>query len=128
MPSPGKILHELRRGKAATSWFPIYYGSIDATPLFLVLLSEVWRWTGDAAIVKELEPAARAALTWIDEYGDRDGDGFLEYERRAPTRARESILEGLRRLTTLPRREACLDAHRPRRGAGVRLRRAPPGG
>ena len=81
---PGKILHELRRGKAATSWFPIYYGSIDATPLFLVLLSEVWRWTGDPAIVKELEPAARAALTWIDEYGDRDGDGFLEYERRAP--------------------------------------------
>ena len=81
---PGKILHELRRGKAATSWFPIYYGSIDATPLFLVLLSEVWRWTGDAAIVKELEPAARAALAWIDDYGDRDGDGFVEYERRAP--------------------------------------------
>ena len=49
---PGKILHELRRGKAATSWFPIYYGSIDSTPLFLVLLSEVWRWTGDAAIVQ----------------------------------------------------------------------------
>ena len=81
---PGKILHELRRGKAATSWFPIYYGSIDSTPLFLVLLSEVWRWTGDAAIVKELEPAARAALAWIDDYGDRDGDGFVEYERRAP--------------------------------------------
>ena len=81
---PGKILHELRRGKAATSWFPIYYGSVDSTPLFLVLLSEVWRWTGDAAIAKELEPAARAALAWIDDYGDRDGDGFVEYERRAP--------------------------------------------
>ena len=80
---PGKILHELRRGKAATSWFPIYYGSIDSTPLFLVLLSEVWRWTGDSAIVRELEPAARAALAWIDDYGDRDGDGFLEYECRA---------------------------------------------
>jgi glycogen debranching enzyme len=80
---PGKILHELRRGKAATSWFPIYYGSVDSTPLFLVLLSEVWRWTGDAAIVQELEPAARAALAWIDDYGDRDGDGFVEYERRA---------------------------------------------
>ena len=49
-----------------------------------MLLSEVWRWTGDAAIVKELEPAARAALAWIDDYGDRDGDGFVEYERRAP--------------------------------------------
>ena len=78
----GKILHELRRGKAATDWFPIYYGSIDATPLFLILLSEVWRWTGDAAIVRELEPAARAAIAWIDDYGDRDGDGFVEYERR----------------------------------------------
>ena len=80
---PGKILHELRRGKAATTWFPIYYGSIDATPLFLILLSEVWRWTADADIVRELEPAARAAIKWIDDYGDRDGDGFVEYERRA---------------------------------------------
>ena len=49
---PGKILHELRRGKAAQTWFPIYYGSIDATPLFLILLSEVWRWTGDAEMVR----------------------------------------------------------------------------
>ena len=81
--SPGKILHELRRGKAATTWFPLYYGSVDATPLFLILLSEVWRWTGDAEIVRELEPAARAANKWIDDYGDRDGDGFVEYERRA---------------------------------------------
>ena len=80
---PGKILHELRRGKAASAWFPIYYGSLDATPLFLVLLSEVWRWTGDPAVVQELEPAARSALRWIEEFGDRDGDGFIEYERRA---------------------------------------------
>ena len=80
---PGKILHELRRGKAATNWFPIYYGSVDATPLFLILLSEVWRWTADADVVRELEPAARAAIKWIDDYGDRDGDGFVEYERRA---------------------------------------------
>jgi glycogen debranching enzyme len=79
---PGKILHELRRGKAATAWFPIYYGTADATPLFLVLLSEVWRWTGDDELVRELEPAARAALDWIDRYGDRDGDGLVEYERR----------------------------------------------
>ena len=81
---PGKILHELRRGKAATTWFPVYYGSIDATPLFLILLSEVWRWTADADFVRELEPAARAAIEWIDIYADRDGDGFVEYERRAP--------------------------------------------
>jgi glycogen debranching enzyme len=81
---PGKILHELRRGKAAESWFPIYYGTVDATPLFLVLLSEVWRWTGDDALVRELEPAARAALAWTERRGDLDGDGFVEYARRAP--------------------------------------------
>ena len=73
-----------RRGKAAESWFPVYYGTVDATPLFLVLLSEVWRWTGDDALVRELEPAARAALAWMDDHGDLDGDGFVEYARRAP--------------------------------------------
>ena len=58
-------------------------GSLDATPLFLVLLSEVWRWTGDPVVVQELIDAARSALRWIEEFGDRDGDGFIEYERRA---------------------------------------------
>jgi glycogen debranching enzyme len=80
---PGKIIHELRRGKAALVWPGRYYGTADATPLFLVLLSEVWRWTGDRALVAELEHPARAALAWIDGPGDRDGDGFVEYERRA---------------------------------------------
>ena len=79
---PGKIVHEVRRGKAATHWFDRYYGTVDATPLFLVLLSEVWRWTDDTALVTELREPALAALRWIDEYGDRDGDGFVEYERR----------------------------------------------
>ena len=81
---PGKILHELRRGKAAEEWFPVYYGSLDATPLFLVLLSEAWRWGGDDEIVRELEPAARRAADWILEHGDRDGDALLEYEARTP--------------------------------------------
>jgi glycogen debranching enzyme len=80
---PGKIVHELRRGKTALIWTDRYYGTVDATPLFLVLLSELWRWTGDDAIVVELEDAARRALGWIDSYGDRDGDGFVEYLRRA---------------------------------------------
>jgi glycogen debranching enzyme len=80
---PGKIVHELRRGKTALVWTDRYYGTVDATPLFLVLLSELWRWTGDDAIVRELEPAARRALNWIDAYGDRDGDGFVEFLRRA---------------------------------------------
>jgi glycogen debranching enzyme len=80
---PGKIVHEVRRGKASESWFARYYGTIDATPLFLVLLSEVWRWTDDARLVTELREPAMRALEWIDRYGDRDGDGFLEYEKRA---------------------------------------------
>ena len=80
---PGKIIHELRRGRAAEVWFPRYYGTVDATPLFLVLLSETWRWTGDDALVRELEPALRLALRWIDEFGDRDGDGFVEFMRRS---------------------------------------------
>ena len=81
---PGKILHELRRGRAAETWFGTYYGTVDATPLFLVLLSEAWRWTADAELVQRLREPALAALGWIDVYGDRDEDGFVEYERRTP--------------------------------------------
>jgi glycogen debranching enzyme len=81
---PGKIVHELRAGKAAQKWFRTYYGTVDATPLYLVLLSEVWRWTDDSAFVRSLKDPALAALRWIDEFGDRDGDGFVEYERRTP--------------------------------------------
>ena len=80
---PGKIIHEMRRGKAALSWAGRYYGTVDATPLFLVLLSEHYRWTGDVCLMQELEGAARRALSWIDGPGDPDGDGFVEYHRRA---------------------------------------------
>jgi glycogen debranching enzyme len=80
---PGKIVHEVRQGKAAAAWHPAYYGSVDATPLYLVLLSEVWRWTDDAAFVRGLREPAMKALEWIDRYGDRDSDGFVEYGRRA---------------------------------------------
>ncbi len=81
---PGKIVHEVRRGRAADAWFPRYYGSIDSTPLFLVLCSELWRWTGDGVLIEPFREPALSALSWIDEHGDRDGDGFVEYERRAP--------------------------------------------
>jgi glycogen debranching enzyme len=81
---PGKIIHEMRRGKAALSWAGRYYGTVDATPLFLILLSEHWRWTGDGSLPHELEAAARRALGWIDGPGDGDRDGFVEYCRRAP--------------------------------------------
>ena len=80
---PGKIVHELRRGKAALAWTDRYYGTVDATPLFLILLSELWRWTGDPTPARELEANARRALAWIDGPGDLDGDGFVEYHRRA---------------------------------------------
>jgi glycogen debranching enzyme len=82
---PGKILHELRFGELThfreRPQSP-YYGSADATPLFLILLDEYERWTGDRDLVRSLEQPARAALGWIENYGDRDGDGYLEYERR----------------------------------------------
>ncbi|HEX3255446.1 MAG TPA: glycogen debranching N-terminal domain-containing protein [Gaiellaceae bacterium] len=80
---PGKIVHEVRHGKGAEAWFPRYYGTVDATPLYLVLLSEVWRWTDDAALVRDLREPALRALGWIDDHGDLDGDGFVEYKRRS---------------------------------------------
>jgi glycogen debranching enzyme len=79
---PGKIVHEVRHLKAARRWHERYYGTVDATPLYLILLSEVWRWTDDAALVRDLKEPSLAALEWIDKFGDRDGDGFVEYERR----------------------------------------------
>jgi len=81
---PGKIVHEVRHGRTAAAWTPRYYGTVDATPLFLVLLSELWRWSGDDILVRELRGATDAALTWIDRYGDLDGDGLVEYHRRSP--------------------------------------------
>jgi glycogen debranching enzyme len=84
---PGKILHELRNGEMTRCGempFSPYYGSADATPLFLILLSETFNWTADEELVRELLPAAHRALDWIDRYGDLDGDGFVEYLRRSP--------------------------------------------
>src|SRR5437867_10013606 len=81
---PGKILHELRVGELTHFGerpHSPYYGTADATPLWLVLLDETERWTGNADLVRELEHNARAALAWIDRYGDRDGDGYVEYQR-----------------------------------------------
>ncbi len=80
---PGKIVHELRRGKAARNWHGTYYGTVDATPLYLVLLSEVWRWTDDSGLVENLKEPALNALEWIDKRGDLDGDGFVEYQKRS---------------------------------------------
>lgn len=82
---PGKILHELRYGEmTAFEERPHspYYGSADATPLFLILLDEYERWTGNGELVQKLENVARNALHWIDRYGDHKGDGYVAYDRR----------------------------------------------
>ena len=83
---PGKILHEFRQGEMTRCGelpFGPYYGSLDSTPLFLILLSETYNWTADESVVKNLLPAAYAALDWIDNYGDFDKDGFVEYSRHS---------------------------------------------
>jgi glycogen debranching enzyme len=84
---PGKILHEVRVGELAGAGeipHTPYYGSIDATPLWLVLLTYAYSWTADIDSVRSLWPNAMSALAWIDRYGDLDGDGFVEYRRRSP--------------------------------------------
>jgi glycogen debranching enzyme len=81
---PGKILHEVRRTAIALredgrELPPVYYGTVDATPLWVCLLHDAWRWGMPEPEVAELLPHARAALAWMSDYGDADGDGFLEY-------------------------------------------------
>jgi glycogen debranching enzyme len=82
---PGKIVHELRECELARLGevpFGRYYGSIDATPLFVALAGLYWQRTGDRATLEAIWPNVRAALDWIDRHGDRDGDGFVEYGRQ----------------------------------------------
>ncbi|MEU8301677.1 glycogen debranching N-terminal domain-containing protein [Micromonospora sp. NPDC048909] len=82
---PGRILHELRYGESAAfeeQPHSPYYGTVDASPLFVVLLDEYERWSGDTALVMELEQEARAALAWIDQYADLMSTGYIWYERR----------------------------------------------
>jgi glycogen debranching enzyme len=85
---PGKILHEARDGEMARLGevpFGRYYGSVDSTPLFVVLAGWYYERTGDREFAAELWPYIDRALRWIDEHGDRDGDGFVEYARQTPT-------------------------------------------
>ena len=82
---PGKILHEIRPGELGHVKESIYYGSVDSTPLFLVALGEYVNWSGDLDLARELLPNAEAALAWLEDYGDIDGDGFLEAIRNPAT-------------------------------------------
>lgn len=84
---PGKILHEVRVGELARAGnipHTPYFGSADSTPLWLSVLNGAYRWTGDLEAVRELWPNVLAALDWIDEHGDLDGDGYVEYRKRSP--------------------------------------------
>jgi glycogen debranching enzyme len=130
---PGKILHELRHGELA--YFrerpqSPYFGSADATPLFLIVLDEYERWTGDITTVRRLEPAARAALEWLESHGDPDGDGYIEYRTRNLHTGLEnqcwkdswnSIVHPDGRLATLPR--ACCEIQGYAYDARVRMAR-----
>src|SRR5437899_9713438 len=81
---PGKILHELRKGEMAALGeipFGTYYGTVDATPLFVMLAGAYLERTGDRAFIDAIWPNVEAALAWIDGPGDPDGDGFVEYAR-----------------------------------------------
>lgn len=85
---PGKIMHETRQGEMANLGevpFARYFGGVDTTPLFVVLAGHLWRATGDLAFIRRLWPHLRRALAWVDEFGDADGDGFVEYHRAAET-------------------------------------------
>ncbi len=82
---PGKILHEMRHGEMAALGevpFSRYYGSVDATPLFVMLAGKYYERTGDLDTIRALWPNLEAALRWCDSYGDADGDGFVEYHRK----------------------------------------------
>jgi len=84
---PGKILHEIRMGELTqlhVKPHDPYYGNADGTQLWLILLSEYWRWTRDDEFVRSLRDNVHRALEWIDRYGDRDGDGYVEYQTRSP--------------------------------------------
>ena len=84
---PGKILHETRTGEMATLKempFGKYYGSVDATPLFVLLAGAYYERTGDLKAIEAIWPNLLAALVWIDTYGDLDGDGLVEYQRKTP--------------------------------------------
>ncbi|MEX0800874.1 MAG: glycogen debranching N-terminal domain-containing protein [Dehalococcoidia bacterium] len=84
---PGKIVHETRMCETANTdevVFGRYYGSIDSTPLFIMLAAEYYRWTADLELMREMRHSLDAALAWMDSSGDMDGDGYLEYRKKTP--------------------------------------------
>ena len=125
---PGKIMHELRYGELAH--FKLiphtpYYGTADATPLYLITLHAAWRATGDHALLEKHLPNAEAALDWIDNEGDRDGDMFQEYQTRSPVGYENMAWKDAGNSDGLPGRIAGRAA--PRRCANCRATSMTPG-
>ena len=128
---PGKIPHEIRHGELAQLGilpYQPYYGTHDATSLFVIVLSYLYHWMGDPEVLRRYLPDAEAAMNWIDRFGDRDGDGFQEYKTRSIARQLQPGLEGRRRRHPRGRRHARAAADRDLRAAGLRLRREEPDG
>ena len=125
---PGRILHEMRFGDAPSLSLgggSIYYGTADATPLFVMLLGELRRWGLAREVVDELLPNAERALEWIENYGDLDGDGYVEYQRMTDrglaNQGWKDSGDGIRYRDGS--RRPC--SHRLVRGPGLRLQRLP---
>ncbi len=92
---PGKIMHEMHTGELARLKevpFGLFYGSVDSTPLFLVLGAEYLRWTGDLELYHQLKPHFQAAWEWIEKYGDIDGSGYIQYQAHTPPAASSAAL------------------------------------
>ena len=92
---PGKIMHEMHTGELARLKevpFGLFYGSVDSTPLFLVLGAEYIRWTNDLELFRQLKPNFDAAWKWIEDYGDIDGSGYVQYKAHTPPRASTAAL------------------------------------
>jgi glycogen debranching enzyme len=102
---PGKIVHEIRKGEMVRlEEIPhsAYYGSVDATPLFLILFTETMRWLDDDELYEEIMPAAKGALKWMESYGDLDGDGYIEYFSRSSGGIRNQGWKDSRASITYP--------------------------
>ena len=122
---PGKILHEIREGELANLHHiphTPYYGTIDATLLYLILMSEYYKWTGDEKLLSDLKSGAEAAVMWMDElWRHRQGRLRRVHTHVGKTGPAQPGLEGLSQLHRVQRRQACHAAHRAVRSAGLRI-------